>query len=122
MVKTEREIKEIIHKFGSALEGLGIKPERMLLYGSYAKGMPKEDSDIDIIVISKDFKNKNLRERLELLGLAAGRVFEPIEALGYTPEEIETNKKGTFLEEIFSSKYNFSSIEPRRHKNHKNNQ
>lgn len=41
----------------------------------------------------------NLRERLELLGLAAGRVFEPIEALGYTPDEPEANRKGTFLEE-----------------------
>ena len=27
----------------------------------------------------------NLRERLEVLGLAAGKVFEPIEARGYTP-------------------------------------
>lgn len=42
----------------------------------------------------------NIRERLELLGMAAGKVFEPIEAIGYTPEEIESNKKGTFLEEI----------------------
>ena len=100
MVKTEREIKEIIYKFELALEGLGIKPERILLYGSYAKGTPREDSDIDIIVISEDFKDMNLRERLELLGIAAGRVFEPIEALGYTPEEIEENKKETFLEEI----------------------
>lgn len=101
MVKTGQEIKEIIRKFGLTLEKLGVKPERILLYGSYAKGTPREDSDIDIIVISEDFKNKNLRERLELLGIAAGRVFEPIEALGYTPEEIEVNKKGTFLEEIF---------------------
>ncbi len=101
MVKTEREIKEIIYKFELALEGLGIKPERILLYGSYAKGTPREDSDIDIIVISDDFKDMNLLERLELLGIAAGRVFEPIEALGYTPEEIESNRKETFLEEIF---------------------
>jgi len=41
----------------------------------------------------------NLRERLEILGLAAGQVFEPIEALGYTPQEI-MQKKETFLEAI----------------------
>jgi len=41
----------------------------------------------------------NLRERLEILGLAAGQVFEPIEALGYTPKEI-IQKKETFLEAI----------------------
>ncbi len=41
----------------------------------------------------------NLRERLEILGLAAGNVFEPIEALGYTPQEV-LEKKETFLEAI----------------------
>lgn len=84
------------------IEKLGVKPQKILLYGSYAKGTPREDSDIDVIVISEDFKDMNLRERLELLGIAAGRVFEPIEALGYTEKEIEADKKGTFLEEIFT--------------------
>ncbi len=41
----------------------------------------------------------NLRERLEILGLAAGKIFKPIKALGYT-EEDGRNKKETFLEEI----------------------
>jgi hypothetical protein len=35
----------------------------------------------------------NIRERLEILGLAAGQVFEPIEAIGYTPKEIIQKKK-----------------------------
>jgi predicted nucleotidyltransferase len=100
MVKTEREIKEIISRYAVELEKLGITSQRIVLYGSYAKGMPREDSDIDLIVISEHFEGMNIRERLELLGIAAGKVFEPIEALGYTPEEIEANKKGTFLEEI----------------------
>lgn len=100
MVKTEREIKEIIRRFSEEVERLGVKPEKVLLYGSYAKGNPREDSDIDLIVVSPDFNGMNLRERLELLGLAAGRVFEPIEAMGYTQEEVEANRKGTFLEEI----------------------
>jgi predicted nucleotidyltransferase len=100
MVKTEREIKEIISRYAVELEKLGITSQRIVLYGSYAKGMPREDSDIDLIVISEYFEGMNIRERLELLGIAAGKVFEPIEALGYTPEEIEANKKGTFLEEV----------------------
>lgn len=43
-----------------------------------------------------------LRERLEPLGLAAGRVFEPIEALGYTEGEIASQGKGSFLNEIIA--------------------
>jgi len=103
MVKTEREIKEIIGKFQAEIEKLGVKPLRMHLFGSYANGTPREDSDIDVIVVSDDFKTMNLRERLELLGIAAGRVFEPIEALGYTQEELESRKNESFLETILKS-------------------
>jgi len=99
MVKTKREIEAIIESYRNTLIKLGIKPARIILYGSFAKGSPREDSDIDLIVVSEDFKKMNIRERLEILGLAAGRVFEPIEAIGYTAEEIR-DIKGTFLEEV----------------------
>ncbi|HZV47233.1 MAG TPA: nucleotidyltransferase domain-containing protein [Thermodesulfovibrionales bacterium] len=100
MVKTEREIKEIISRYAVELEKLGITSQRILLYGSYAKRIAREDSDIDLLLISERFEGMNIRERLELLGIAAGKVFEPIEAFGYTPEEIDANKRGTFLEEV----------------------
>ncbi|MGD9552366.1 MAG: nucleotidyltransferase domain-containing protein [Candidatus Caldatribacteriota bacterium] len=99
MVKRIQEINRIIEKFKKELEKYNIHPERIILYGSYAKGNAREDSDIDLVVISSDFENMNLRERLEILGLAAGNVLEPIEALGYTPQEV-LEKKETFLEAI----------------------
>ncbi|NOZ68067.1 MAG: nucleotidyltransferase domain-containing protein [Deferribacteres bacterium] len=102
MAKTKREVENIIERYKAALRELGIVPKDIILYGSYAGGKPREDSDIDLIVISDDFARMNLRERLEILGLAAGRVFEPIEAIGYTEEELR-DTKGTFLEEILSS-------------------
>ncbi len=103
MVKTEREIKDIIGRFQKEIEKLGVKPQKIILFGSYAGGAPREDSDIDVIVISDDFRRMNLRERLELLGIAAGRILEPIEALGYTQEELESRKNETFLEAILKS-------------------
>ena len=51
------------------------------------------------IFISGDFKDMNSSERLETLCLAAGRVFEPIDAIGYTAEEVKA-PTGTFLEEV----------------------
>ena len=99
MFKKTRDVKRIIERYRQELKNFNIDSQKIILYGSYAKGNPREDSDIDLIVISDDFKDMNLRERLEILGIAAGRVFEPIEALGYTPKEIK-QKKETFLEAI----------------------
>lgn len=99
MFKKTRDVKKIIERYRQELKNFNINSQKIILYGSYAKGNPREDSDIDLIVISDDFKGMNLRERLEILGIAAGRVFEPIEALGYISKEIE-QKKETFLEAI----------------------
>lgn len=88
---------EAVERFKKALCELGIKPERVILYGSRARGASHDLSDSDLVVVSRSFVGKNLRERLELLGMAAVRVMEPIQALGYTPEEFEALGPGTFV-------------------------
>ena len=35
-----------------------ISPERIVLFGSYARGENKEDSDIDILIIAKNLGNE----------------------------------------------------------------
>ena len=37
---------------------ISLDPEKIILFGSYAYGQPTEDSDLDICVIEKDYKNK----------------------------------------------------------------
>ncbi len=100
MHKAGHQIKEIIEGYKRALKNLGINVERVILYGSNALGNQREDSDIDVVIVSKDFQNLNLRERLEVLGIAAARIMRPIEAKGYTPEEIERAPEASFLKEI----------------------
>ncbi len=103
MFKKRQKIKRIIERYKQELIFLGITTQKIILFGSYVKGHPRPDSDIDLIVISEDFKKLNLRERLEVLGLAAGRVFEPIEALGYTSKEIKLEERGSFIGEILTT-------------------
>jgi hypothetical protein len=74
---------------------------KIIVFGSYVNGTEHEGSDIDIAVISEDFAQMNLRERLELLGLAAGRIMEPIEALGYTVEEVKVLEKLLLIHTLF---------------------
>lgn len=103
MHKTGYEIKEIIEEYKNALKAQGINAERVILYGSFARGAQREDSDIDLVIVSNDFQGMNLRERLEALGIAAARIMKPIEARGYTVQEIEAIPLSTsFLKEILT--------------------
>lgn len=75
--------------------------EKTILFGSYAIGKTMASSDIDIAVISADFRRVKPIDRLVLLGKIAWRAHTTqIEALGYTPEEYRNASKYDFLFEI----------------------
>jgi predicted nucleotidyltransferase len=95
----DKKITKTLKEFKSALEAAGIKVDRIILFGSYATGNATEGSDIDVAVISEDFKGMNLIKRLETIGLALAkaRIMEPIEAIGYTKKEFALKGKGTFV-------------------------
>lgn len=53
MSKLSQELKDKI------VENLKpINAQKIILFGSYAYGEPNEDSDLDICVVEKDYKNK----------------------------------------------------------------
>jgi len=82
-------VLEIISRFREAIEFKGIRVNKLVLFGSYARGTYREESDIDIAVISEDFAGKDYWERIEILSDAIYDLFEPIEALAVTPDEWE---------------------------------
>jgi uncharacterized protein len=82
-------VLRIIADYGKALEAEGVKPQKIILFGSYSTGTQHEGSDIDLVVISEDFASKDYWERINVLAAALVRVFEPIEAIAMTPEEWE---------------------------------
>ena len=92
-------VLRIISDYGKALEAEGVKPQKIILFGSYSTGTQHEGSDIDLVVISEDFASKDYWERIDVLAAAIVRVFEPIEAIAMTPEEWE--KKLSLLIENF---------------------
>ena len=98
-----KKIVSIINQYRKELEASGIRVKKILLYGSYARGKARKDSDIDLVVISDDFKNMDLFERHSLLGRARVNISHPMEILGYTEEELAQTQKGTFLyDEVLS--------------------
>ena len=85
----KKQVLDIIGRFKINLERQGISVDKIILYGSYARGNYYEGSDIDVLVVSKDFKNKDFWERIDIIVNAL--MLEPsyIEAYPMTPEEFE---------------------------------
>jgi predicted nucleotidyltransferase len=99
MVRKRNGFKVIQKFLNEAKKEISI--EKVIVFGSYAKGKAKRDSDIDIAIISRDFNRLKPIERLTLLGKIAWRAHTTqIEALGYTPEEYRVATRFDFLGEI----------------------
>ncbi len=96
-------ITRIIEAYKDSLLNFGIHVQKVILFGSHAKGAAHQFSDIDLIVVSNDFRSMNLRQRLEILGIAAARIMKPIEAKGYTAAELKKASPVNFLGEALSS-------------------
>lgn len=86
-------MKKIVEEF---------KPEKIILYGSFAWGTPHDDSDLDFFII----KNTNLPslKRIEFLdGLFSRREF-PMDFLVYTPDQVrrQLTEGDFFVKEIMT--------------------
>jgi len=68
------------------------KIEKIIFFGSRARGKHKEESDIDLIIVSPDFKGMNFFERVS-------KMYEywdlemPVDFICYTNEEFNHLKK-----------------------------
>lgn len=62
----KREIIEAKEVLRELFQQRGINISKIIVFGSYARGKEVQDSDIDIIIISKDFRGKDIFEKVEL--------------------------------------------------------
>jgi len=81
-----------VKRFKNALESINIRVDQLILFGSHAEGTAREDSDIDLVVISSSFSDKSYWERINILTDAIYQVFAPIEASAFTPDEWKSEK------------------------------
>jgi predicted nucleotidyltransferase len=66
------------------------KPERIILFGSAATGSITRDSDLDLLVVERDFKSQ--REESTRLRKALGDLGIPVDVFAMTPERFEETK------------------------------
>lgn len=70
-------------------------PEKIILFGSFAYGRPKENSDVDLIVIKKT-KERAIKRMMRMAGIVKSSLGTDI--LVYTPREWNAAlKEGNFF-------------------------
>jgi uncharacterized protein len=97
-VKMEKISRRTISSFARRV-ARQFKPEKIILFGSYAYGQPTEDSDVDILVIMP-FEGRNPEKATEIW-MATKPKF-PIDIMVRKPAELKKRLKmgDFFLREI----------------------
>ena len=103
MVATRQEIEAIATDYVRSLKKHGIRVEEVILFGSYARGDARDNSDIDLAFISDDFEKYNAVERQRLLA-ACRNGFAPTEVVGYSRRMLREKASSSPLAEAVLSK------------------
>src|SRR5262245_57663832 len=94
----KRKVRGAVEFLDRCLREGGVTPSRIILFGSQAKGRGNRESDIDIVIISEDFRNKDILERAAMTKEAEIKTLKkfmiPLDILTLTPVENETSLIG----------------------------
>lgn len=85
----ETKIKNIVNRIANKYH-----PEKVILFGSYAKGNYTNDSDLDLLII-KDTDLSKQKRNFEIYKLLRGSMV-PIDILVYTQSEFDEEKLNKF--------------------------
>ncbi|RPH85276.1 MAG: nucleotidyltransferase domain-containing protein [Desulfobacteraceae bacterium] len=89
----QKRASEVIKFLKECLQEKGLNVSKLVVFGSQAKGTATEESDIDIVIVSEDFRKKNIFRRAGLTKDAEIRTIKkfmvPLDIITLTPEEYE---------------------------------
>jgi predicted nucleotidyltransferase len=90
----EVTIAVVLDFLRSALQSRGLRVEKLVVFGSQAKGTAREDSDLDVALVSPDFEGKDIFERVEMTAQAdretIRRFVVPLDLVLLAPDEYES--------------------------------
>lgn len=105
MVKTKAQIKKIVREYVREVSK-DYRVTQVILFGSYATGRATDASDIDLAIVSPDFKGKREMEILQYLSRKAMKVDSYLEVLAFYPEELKDPDRRSFPYQV--KKYGIS--------------
>ena len=97
MVSSTDSIVSIIKTYIIKLNSNNIPIQKAIIFGSYANGNPKEESDIDVALISNVFTGNRFNDRRKIVPLRRS-IDNRIEPIPFRPEDFENG--GNLVDDI----------------------
>ncbi len=82
-----------------------LKPEKIILFGSYAYGTPTPDSDVDLLIVMKTDIKRQV-DRYVMVSELLNPLQFPVDILVHTPKEVKRELKGKgnfFIREVLTN-------------------
>jgi predicted nucleotidyltransferase len=93
----DQSVIEVVRKFVEELRRNRFRISEVRLFGSYANGRARPESDIDLAVISEDFTGDRFGDRRKIVPLRR-KIDNRIEPVPFRPDDF--NNGGMLAEEI----------------------
>ena len=99
-----KKVNNVILDMHQTLKKYGLEDNHIALFGSFYNGKPHKDSDMDVIIISKNFEGKTFLERIKMTSKAENEIIKkhvvPIDILLKTPQEYNYSKEISFESKV----------------------
>lgn len=106
-------VLEALEFLERCLKEKGVAVSKLVLFGSQGAGSATGESDIDVVIISEDFRGKDIFQRVELFkdaeALAIKKFLVPFDIVPMTPEEFQ--RDGSLIAEYAKGGRVISSTE-----------
>ena len=97
MAASKKAVIRDIQRYISELAKNGISVQRVMLFGSWAKGSAVEESDVDIALISNSFSGDRFQDRRKIVPFRR-KINNRLEPIPFNPQSFETG--GALVDEI----------------------
>jgi predicted nucleotidyltransferase len=93
---TSKDIREIVQQIVERF-----RPQKVILFGSYAQGKPTPDSDVDLLVVMET--DEQTLHAAARISAAIDHPF-PLDILVFKPSELKASleRKGVFVTEVMA--------------------
>ena len=81
---TEEQIQAVVRRIVE-----GYAPDKIILFGAYAYGVPHENSDLDLLIIKENAEAKRVERSIKVWRLLWETNIPPMDILIRTPAEME---------------------------------